>query len=222
MDIFSIIYPPVCFGCGQTSDLICQNCSKQFIRHRRQQCPFCGAIVVGGKRCQKCVAKTKLNQVVAVYYYRDNLAQIIQKAKYNYWHGFSHFASYEMADLATSELDLSQHWIIVPAPQDPVRKRKFGYHFAHILAKRIGKRLGVAVDDCLVKKMSTPEQASLKRQKRFSEIKDKFLLKHKIESKNIILVDDVFTTGATLGECGRVLKENNPKIKVVGLVLARG
>lgn len=97
---------------------------------------------------------------------------------------------------------------LVPVPLSPERERERGYNPATLLAFEISKAIAIRVQPLLKKIRSTPPQMSLTREERLKNPKEAYRLEERalIPSK-VILVDDVFTTGATLEECAKVLKK---------------
>src|SRR3990167_7452312 len=115
--------------------------------------------------------------------------------------------------------------ILVPIPQSGKRHHERGFNQAQLLAEAILKADGnnnFSIDTkSLVKTKDTPAQTSLRRSKRLENLKDCFAVKNrqKIAGRNIILIDDVTTTGATLKEARSVLKEAGTK-KIIAITLA--
>ena len=99
---------------------------------------------------------------------------------------------------------------LMPVPLHPKREKQRGFNQAGILARELGKRRGIEIiKGGLVKKRNVPPQTFLSGSERRENVSGAFhvVRAEKIKGKNLILVDDVFTTGATLTECCRVLKE---------------
>lgn len=112
---------------------------------------------------------------------------------------------------------------ILPVPLHVRRLRQRGYNQAGLLAKALGRKLGIPVRyDLLIRKCWTEPQTRLKRQERLENVKDAFTLTMpaKLEKCNILLIDDVFTTGTTLNECARTLK-NGGAGAVLALTVSR-
>jgi len=77
------------------------------------------------------------------------------------------------------------------------------------------------VSDCLIKTRETISQVELPEDARKENVKGTFSVKNRISGKKILLVDDVYTTGATMTECARVLRESGAK-EIIGIAIARG
>jgi len=115
--------------------------------------------------------------------------------------------------------------IISFVPLHWLRQAKRGYNQAELLANEVSKRTGLPIVNVLTKIRKTTRQAELSGKDRRKNLQGVFKVPKskvfKVKGKTIILVDDVLTTGSTLNECAKVLKEAGAK-KVWGLVIARG
>jgi ComF family protein len=111
---------------------------------------------------------------------------------------------------------------LVPIPLHAKRLRMRGYNQAKYLADALGKHLALPVREVLVRVRFTRSQTTLKRNERRENMRNAFALKHDaLLAKNIFLVDDVFTSGATFAEAAYILKRRGVK-RVYGLALAHG
>ncbi len=115
--------------------------------------------------------------------------------------------------------------ILVPIPLYHARERKRGYNHAHILAHELSKKLNLPTIKILRRIRNTKTQADLGKEERKKNLKDAFEIDSKfgsqIKGSQIFLVDDIFTTGSTLLEAGKILKKQSA-LSVWGLTLARG
>ncbi|NLK37242.1 MAG: ComF family protein [Epulopiscium sp.] len=94
------------------------------------------------------------------------------------------------------------------------KQQKRGFNQSILLAKEIEKHTGIpCVEDCLVRTRNTVPQSKLTPTQRRVNIQNAFLLKdkEKLQEKNIVLVDDIFTTGATVNECTTILYQGGAK-----------
>lgn len=100
---------------------------------------------------------------------------------------------------------------IIPIPISKKRNKERGYNQSLLIAKEIGKKVQIPVNsDCLYKIKNTIEQSKLNKEEREKNIQGVYELKNKeiLNNKNILLIDDIYTTGNTVNECARILKEN--------------
>ncbi len=112
---------------------------------------------------------------------------------------------------------------LVPVPLHPRRKRQRGFNQAGILSQELGELRGIDVlKGSLVKKKNVPPQTFLAGSERRENVSGAFRVIHaeKVVGKSLLLVDDVFTTGATLTECCEVLKNAGAK-EVRALTIAQ-
>lgn len=113
--------------------------------------------------------------------------------------------------------------IIVPVPMHKIKKEIRGYNQTELIASEIAENLNIPYyKNLLIKNKNNKMQSSLTEKERYNNIKNVFKVLHteKIKDKNIILIDDIYTTGATLEECAKVLKEAEAR-KVCGIVIAK-
>jgi competence protein ComFC len=100
--------------------------------------------------------------------------------------------------------------LIVPVPLHKARRRERGFNQSERIGREIARRAGIVFDpDVLVKVRGTPPQTSLEHKARADNVRGVYALgkKKDVAGKKLLLVDDVFTTGSTLGECARTLRE---------------
>jgi len=100
--------------------------------------------------------------------------------------------------------------LLLPVPLHPRRERERGFNQASLLARRVGRAWRVPVrDDVLVRAVATPSQTELDAPARRANVRDAFRLRRPetITGCHVLLVDDILTTGATLSECARCLRE---------------
>jgi ComF family protein len=99
---------------------------------------------------------------------------------------------------------------LIPVPLHPAKEKKRGFNQAQVLAKRLAKIKNIELlERRLVKVKNVPPQTTLKAEERARNVRGAFKVKkpEKLEGKVVLLVDDVYTTGSTLGECSSVLKK---------------
>lgn len=114
--------------------------------------------------------------------------------------------------LATQSFDPKEVQV-VPVPLHPRRLRERGFNQAMLLAQDLAQRLNIPYENALKRRRETAQQAKLSRDERHRNVKDAFTvsLSAKIQKRNIMLVDDVITTGATMASAAGVLKSAGAK-----------
>ncbi|MFC2169782.1 ComF family protein [Acidobacteriota bacterium] len=153
----------------------------------------------------------KLKDIILLYKYRKYRVLGKDLAQFIYWSMGRENSLWQGVE------------IIIPVPLHPKRKRQRGFNQAQVLAYHLAKRRGIElVKKVLVKTRNTPPQTLLEVDERQKSVKGAFDVsgKEKIAGKIVLLVDDVFTTGATIQECSRILKSVGAK-EIRALTLAQ-
>ena len=164
--------------------------------------------------------KWYLDECVPIHDYNDEMKKVIQSIKYERRISLVPVMS-KIANMVLSE----KGWeidFIVPVPMKRAKKTKRGFNQAETLAKGIGRLSGIPVNSLLKEKGNAKTQKSLQISERFVNVLGRFTLKCKnaeISGMRILLVDDDYTTGATLNECARLLKEKGAS-RVMAVTLA--
>lgn len=113
--------------------------------------------------------------------------------------------------------------IMIPVPMFKKKKKQRGYNQTELIAEKICSRLNISLGiDCLIKIKNTKVQSTLSAYDRKENIKNAFLVNNidKIQNKKIIVFDDIFTTGETVNEISRVLKQAGAK-EILVIVIAK-
>jgi len=137
-------------------------------------------------------------------------------------------AALAMEVLDDPRIDGGAGWLLVPVPLHPRRRRERGYNQATEIARALSRLCGLPVCDALVRRRYTPAQARLVRAERLANLAESIALRAApaarvtIAGARVLLVDDVFTTGATADACARVLRDQGGAEKVVVVTVARG
>lgn len=193
-------------------------------------CPFCEKASIGGFTHPMCKRRYGLNGLWSLGVYQDPLKKAIQKLKYkwivelaevlvditiDYW------ARYQPLLLEQIKKDKGKGCIIVPVPLHFIRQNWRGFNQSSLLGKSLAKKLGLNYQESLKRIKNTTPQVKLSMDKRRDNIKNAFALAEPCTlTPDILLIDDVWTTGATLKECCFILKKGGAK-SVWALTLAR-
>lgn len=227
------LFPIFCLGCDQEGVWWCESCRGKSFNGGEFYCPVCHLKNSNGKNCFNCQAASSLEAVVAFFNYQNNKAvsELIKTFKYNLATDINNLWFQIMTELVSiiwqaGNLPI-QDVAVVPVPLHSRRRRERGFNQAQLIAQNIFEVLkkdhpDIRLDDFSLQRIKfTKQQAKLNRAERLSNLNGAFVCQGDITlPKNIILVDDVFTSGATMQECARVLKFAGAQ-KVYGLVMAR-
>lgn len=230
------LFPIKCLVCQQEGTWLCSDCWEKLPRLREQTCPFCEKNPTpSGRVCFACRVISPLDgMVVAAPYHEETTAKLIHRFKYNFVTELSRPLGQLLVN-AYIDSDFPVPHLIVPIPLHRRRLRWRGFNQAALLARELASGItpGYIIDlneTLLVRQRFTQAQMKISNHKKrkkniqgvFKIITNSLNPKSGLDlkSKTILLVDDVATTGATLFECARILKENGAR-EVLAIVIAR-
>lgn len=195
MNILELIYPKTCG--------MCEKISKSYL-------------------CNKCKLKLKrilkLNTITYkdkyfdshtyLFKYEEGIRDKLLKYKfrdYSYLYKF-------FSEIVINNCNLKSNYdIILPVPIHKKRKQKRGYNQSELIAKEIAKNINIEYSNkVLIKVVNTVPQSTLNQTQRMNNVLGIYKVTNSqmIDKKRILLIDDIFTTGSTVNECAKVLKQN--------------
>ena len=207
--ILSLIFPNACLACRREGEYLCMRCLPDLPLAENPEEDF----------------------IYSVFNYRDKTVKnAIWTLKYRRKYSIAKILAQAMSDKIVeelSELELMENFtqpLLVPIPLSPKRLKERGFNQAEKLAEELAKINPnlILEKNVLYKIKETPNQARLKnRTERLKNLKDCFAVRNPelIKGKNIILIDDVSTTGATLVEAKKTLRNSGAR-KIIALTLA--
>jgi competence protein ComFC len=155
---------------------------------------------------------------------RGILRVLIHRFKYGgeVWIG-DLLSDFLMQGLRDSRLKGCSFDAVVPVPLHPLRRREREFNQAEVLSRELARKSNLAFCDALERLRYTVTQTHFDRRRRMQNLRDAFGLRRRapVQEKDVLLVDDVLTTGSTLDECARVLLEAGAR-SVRALTVARG
>lgn len=210
--LLDLIFPPRCVGCGrvgQAGARLCLDCRQKVTHLAPPWCQRCGQPGVQGTSCSSCSQHpSALSGIRAALLFDGPLRPAIHALKYK-----------QARDLARPLAELMlPAWrhlpqpvdAIVPVPLHPARERERGYNQSQLLAAVIGPAVGAPImDSLLLRTRQTAPQVTLHAQARRENVADAFSVRPEQTSqasgRRFVLMDDVCTTGSTLGACAVAL-----------------
>lgn len=204
-----VVFPPdyTCELCGIEifEGRFCRDCLKTLSFNNGVTCPVCGRRTVRPEVCLECKAEMpRYKKALSVLVYEGGALPLLYKFK----NGSAYLKEY-FADLLAPEIaQLPRPDGIVCVPMTAKSRRKRGYNQSELLAKSLAERLNLPyLKNAVIKTKNTPEQKELSRRERIKNLAECFKVADKdaIKDKIILLVDDVMTTGATIGEISKKL-----------------
>lgn len=212
-----LLFPPHCAGCGVPGDVWCAGCDAGLERLRRPLCRWCGRHLPRGKSCSSCTFLTFPVRSYALY--RGPLIRALVQLKYRPDRRLAARMGSWLAEIVRRE-----GWqadLIVPVPLAPQRLRQRGYNQATIVASAFAEEVGwPMVTDGLQRIRETPSQVGLGLDERWRNMRGAFKTSQNFSGQVVLLVDDLYTTGATLTACATALQRANAQ-DVLGLTVGR-
>ena len=201
-----MLLPGSCLLCGADSgtQLLCAGCNADLPLAPQQHCPQCGEQTTHSERCGACLKDPPaFTRTTAIFSYEFPVDRIIHAFKYGHQLAIADWA----ADIVAQALTGQQYDRIIPLPLHPERLRQRGFNQSAEIARRLSKKLGLALDcTSLIRTRATTPQAELALKERARNVRGAFECQGDLSGQRILLIDDVMTTGATLREAARILK----------------
>lgn len=230
--ILDILFPISCVACGKDDVFLCDDCIEKISLVSEQVCPVCERITMpNGQVCHQCKKKTKLTSLlVAASYQGEVIKKAVHLLKYRFVSGLAAPLGKILAKaILNSTLPVPE--LIIPIPLHPRRLRWRGFNQSELLTDYLSENLTpglkIPVEKSLIirKKHIQPQMEVKNFKDRRLNLKNVFFMaeginKDIIKGKDVLIVDDICTTGTTLFECSEVLSKLKPR-RLDAVVIAR-
>lgn len=198
--LLSIIYPQYCLLCGKESkEVCCKQCDEE----------------VNFKTEIKLSSEYYFDKYIYLYRYENDIRKLILDYKFNDKSYLYKFFSEKIIKNKKICRIFESYDIIIPVPIHKKRKSERGYNQSELIAKDISKKIiGLKFENrIVVKKRNNQRQSKLTKQERKKNVIDAYQIvnSEKIKDKRVILFDDIYTTGNTVNEISKLLKQNGVK-----------
>ncbi|MGQ9561127.1 MAG: ComF family protein [Candidatus Oleimicrobiaceae bacterium] len=205
--LLDFVFPPYCVLCESHlqvyEHLVCADCWRRL--------PTCGQMVLWYRVGAGSLPPAwSLSATLAVWAYNENVERVIHLFKYNGYRCLAHPLGLALGGALFAAEAFSSADVLVPVPLHPVRRRERGYNQSELLARTASRLCGISLlADALRRIRYTTPQAKLGPAERAQNVRGAFAVKDRasVIGKKVVLIDDVFTTGATSNECARMLLE---------------
>jgi len=207
------LYPFRCLQCGRAGSWLCLDCYSKLPTVDYLSCPVCRRPAIDGFTHPGCQGRYTPDRLLAFFPYADPIRRGIKLFKYRRRATLAPFlASLMVEQLQEQGVSFGAGALLVPVPLYWYRQWLRGFNQSGLLAQSLGTLLGLeVVINALTKVKNTPSQTECTRKERGDNVRGSIevnpLYRAKLFGKDLILVDDVFTTGSTLKEATRVLKK---------------
>ena len=209
------IYNPKwrCNDCGKetfSGEFFCETCEKNLPYNNKTVCNHCGREIKNpSEYCSTCKETlVSVDKARSVFKYETPINGLIKRAKYNNGRFILDYFAEKLANVCFAEFSKSE--VICCVPMSEKRLKKRGYNQSEILARKVAEIINVPFCDCIIKTKETERQATLTRRERLKNLTDTFKVTDKkpVRGKNVLLIDDVSTTGATAEAVAIKLKKS--------------
>lgn len=217
--LLELLYPKgtKCCVCGRDSrGAVCSACLNYLEYIEGRVCLKCGKGIeddYDGNTCPDCNRSEKyFDMAFSCFQYKDMGKTIIHKLKYEGCRDISHtLAPLMHQKIADEGIKVDA---VVPVPIHRSKEESRGFNQAQLIAEDIAAILDIPLWNCIMRTKETKEQFKLDKINRILNIHDAFcmnLLYNNVKYEKVLLVDDVYTTGSTVDECSRILKQHGVK-----------
>lgn len=230
MNLLDIIYPPRCPMCGDIiipgKGLVCPDCAPKLPYVGEPACARCGKALEKEEKeyCFDCGRRNHFfDQGVSVWSYNEMVKNSIYRYKYRQKREYAALYIEELAKVLVKRLPYWKPELLLPIPVHKTRLRQRGYNQAALLADGLSRRFSIPVrEDILVRRKKTRPQKELSVQERRNNLRQAFAVNTSaLTAEAVVLVDDIYTTGATVDVAAELLKKAGVS-RVYFITLASG
>jgi ComF family protein len=220
--LVALLVPPLCAVCREpelSGEVLCPGCRRLLIALPDPRCARCGAPAVTSlPRCPECRGRALAFQTAwAPVAYESTARGLVSALKSR---GATPAARAMASEIASRAPPGLLGGTLVPVPAHPARQRREGMNQAACLAAALGRAAGLPVRRCLRRQPGSRPQVGLARGRRLANARGSVSVEPPLPPGRIVLVDDVYTTGATLDACARALSAAGAR-EVAAVTFAR-
>ena len=228
MSLVDLIFPKKCINCRKLGEFICPQCFGKIAYNDNFQCSVCMRSAINCLTHPGCQKPLEIDGVVAITNYNNIVKRLIYQFKNN-----PHVS--KLAGIISRVLIegleqnegfynfvLQNNPTLIPIPLSQKRLRERGYNHAELLASYVAKYYKLKLNSkALVQVKDTKPQSKLSKKDRIENVRNAFGINKNLKlPENVVLIDDIATSFATLREAAKVLKQKGVK-KVLGVTFAR-
>ena len=202
----SYLYPDKCNFCGKlTADGIpvCKECLSKLSTVSQNSCIRCGADI---EYCNCKVGDFAFLRNISFFHYEGPAATLVKRMKFNDSPQLCGFMADFMVKQIRDKYNDFTFGFVTYVPSSRLKLAGKGYNGAKLLAERVAAQLSLPLKTVLKKKFSLRSQKSSKKTDRRKNVRGKFIPLHTFNAETVLLIDDIMTTGSTMSECARVMK----------------
>ena len=219
--LIDYVFPPRCGGCGMSGTRWCSECEKNIVLIEPPFCLCCGQKTSENEICHRCrLSPPSYYETRSLSEFSGPIRNALHRLKYRKDAGLGDVLSRKLVDyLQSKEWSID---MVVPVPLGKKRQKERGYNQSALLARPLAYAMGLAYNPQVLKRLrDTRSQVGLTLDQRQENVSYAFSAgSEEIIGKNILIVDDVTTSGATLKACSDALSSAGAN-QIFGLTLAQ-
>lgn len=232
MKLLDLLYPPSCPLCGDVLKEgmhgFCDACRGKVDRVKTPVCEICGKEIAKARYvlCEDCARRPKhFVKGFPAFNYVPPMNEGIYRFKYHFERCHASVFAGEIVKTHGKEILSISPEVLIPVPIHKKKLRKRGYNQAEILAGELSRLLGIPVDaSVLIRGKNTVPQKKLSPEERKNNLKTAFLsTQNRVNYRSVLLVDDIYTTGATIEACTeRLLEAGVSEVYYTSICIGKG
>ena len=219
MEAVNAVLPPACPMCGKPAPFvggiradICGSCMHNINYVSEPACLKCGKPVKDEETeyCSDCSRQKHVyDQACALYEYSKNVKESIYRFKYYNKQEYAGIYANQMADRCGRMIRMWSPDVIIPVPIHISKYKERGFNQAGLIAQALGRAMQIPADEeYLVRIVKTQPMKELSNRERIKNLQNAFQVREKVvRYRKVLIVDDIYTTGATFDACAAVLKD---------------
>lgn len=202
------LFPKKCVQCGRSGRFLCTNCIRKQVAYEKQRCIKCQRSSLDGLTHPRCKQIWSAEGLYVIFKYRNGIKKIIKDMKFRRLSDLDKELEGLFAGLDRRMVDYwkRNNFVVTWVPMHISKQNERGFNQAESIGKVFARINSLTVIDMLVRSKNTTPQFMQSRIERQKNIRNSIRVKSRLKKENIILIDDVVTTGATVAECVKVLK----------------
>ncbi|MBI2589015.1 ComF family protein [Candidatus Saccharibacteria bacterium] len=216
--------PPQCIGCDIEGTALCEACSTSEIVAYGERCYLCGAVAPGGRTCPSCRPGSPRFVWISTNY-EGPAKDLVKLYKFRHQRAaastLAQLMNQTMLDFNTKADVARTDYLVVPVPTATSRIRQRSFDHSTLLARALAKKLGLK-EAAVLGRLGQSRQLGAPRSTRLKQADGQYYVRlpHLVKGRNILLIDDVVTTGATIKAVTKQLRRAGAR-RIDALVFAK-
>lgn len=207
----SYLYPDKCYFCGGltvSGAPVCKECLSKLATVSQNLCPRCGADI---EYCNCKAGDFAFLRNISFFHYDGPVALLIKRMKFHNSPQLTRFMADFMINQIRDKYKDFTFDFVTYVPSSRLKLAKNGYNGAQLLAERVAYELSLPLRTVMRKKFSLKSQKTSNKSERRKNVRGKFVSLCALNGETVLLIDDIMTTGSTMSECARVMKNSGAK-----------